>query len=327
VIHLAATNGGHLELLVAARSAFDDYRRVWVTTPSDRAEELIASGEDVRVIPPWDRRLIRGNLAHHVALSLRLVAQEKPEVVVTAGAGETVAFCVFGRLTGAEVIFTESVARVTSPSSTGRWLSRLTPRVFVQWPEVLRHYPHARLCRPQLPDPPAERPGSGQGTFVAVGTHDQPFDRMLRVVDEAVESEVLPLPALAQSGHSRYAARQVECRRWIPPLEMDRAIAEARYVVMHGGSGLLTAALRAGHRPIVMARRCHLDEHMNDHQLQLSGKLEELGLAVNVTDRIDRSHLERADEPLPELKLDELLPDLGDAVRSELESIATAVPA
>lgn len=327
VVHLAASGGGHLELLVNAWGAFEKWRRVWVTTPCDRADELIADGEDVRLLPPWEKRLIvRGYSAQYIARSLRLVAEERPRVVVSSGAGPTVPFCAFSRLQGSELVFVETVARVTTPSSSGRLLSRITRRVFVQWPEAVERYPHSRLCRPQLLEALAPTRNGGRGTFAAVGTHRQPFDRMLRMLDEAVGSGVLPRPALVQTGHSRYEPKHLERRQWMRPAEIDRAMNDARYVVTHGGGGTLLASLRASRRPIVIARREALGEHINDHQLQLAGRLADLGLAVAANDRIDEADLERALAALPELGEQTAAPAVEEAVRGELDSILGPAP-
>jgi len=46
---------------------------------------------------------------------------------------------------------------------------------------------------------------------------------------------------------------------------LDRADA----VVCHAGSGTVRDALQRGHVPVVVPRRAHLGEHINDHQVEL----------------------------------------------------------
>jgi UDP-N-acetylglucosamine transferase subunit ALG13 len=46
-------------------------------------------------------------------------------------------------------------------------------------------------------------------------------------------------------------------------------MARADAVICHAGSGTIRDAMSLGHRPIVVPRRAHLGEHVNDHQLEL----------------------------------------------------------
>ena len=57
----------------------------------------------------------------------------------------------------------------------------------------------------------------------------------------------------------------------------------ARVVVCHAGVGSMMLARRCGVRPVVMARRVHLGEAVDDHQLPLARRLHEAG-AVELVD-------------------------------------------
>jgi GlcNAc-P-P-Und epimerase len=292
VVHVATSSGGHINLLVAVRSAFDGYRRIWVVQPSPRADVLRDQGEEVHVLPEYDRHLLRANMPANVRQALGLVITERPRVVVTSGAGITVPFCVLARIAGAKIIFVETTARVTGPSASGKALSRLASRAIVQWPEVAGSYPRSRLSRPALLDAIRQTvPPPGVGTFVGVGTHSQPFDRLLKMVDRAVGDGVLPKPVVAQGGPSRYRPQHYELQAVLPPDEVDEAVQNARHVVCHAGSGLITSALRAGRKPLVLARLARHGEHFDDHQLQLLARLEGLDLVVGLKGAITPEHV------------------------------------
>src|SRR5262249_8984665 len=161
-------------------------------------------------------------------------------------------------------------------SLSGRFLGRLAHRRFVQWPELLGSYPDAVVCRPALLEPLGrDANGDGRGTFVAVGTHPDPFDRLLEMVDAAAGAGVLPQPIVAKRGGSSYEAQNFQMEPWISPERFGVGVSEARYVIGHAGSGLVGAALRAGRKPLVLARGGR-DEHVDDHQTQLAAKLEQL---------------------------------------------------
>jgi predicted glycosyltransferase len=108
------------------------------------------------------------------------------------------------------------------------------------------------------------------------------------------------------------------------PGEMDRAMAGARYVVCHAGSGIIAAALRTGRRPIVMPRRRASGEHVDDHQLQIVEKLAQAGLVVRLDEDITDAHLAAADEPLDPSHLQarpDGPPTIPDALAAALDEL------
>lgn len=101
--------------------------------------------------------------------------------------------------------------------------------------------------------------------FVAVGTHHQPFDRLLRAADRAAAA--LGEPLVAQRGHSRVIV-EGEAHDWLPPARFEALLAEARVVVLHAGSSSFLQARALGRRPILVPRRPEHGEHVDDHQVR-----------------------------------------------------------
>jgi UDP-N-acetylglucosamine--N-acetylmuramyl-(pentapeptide) pyrophosphoryl-undecaprenol N-acetylglucosamine transferase len=320
-IHLAASLGGHLELLAALRPVVEDRGPVWVTAAERGADRLRAAGEEVRDVPRLNRSRPM-SAVRNVVGSLRLTLRERPTVVLTTGAGSVVAFCVFARLLGAKVLFVETMARVTSPSASGRVLSRIASRVLVQWPEMKRVYPRAIVCRPALWETASNGAASRDGgTFVSVGTHRHPFDRLLELVDRAVDEGVLPGPVVVQSGVSGYRSDNFRSHELLPESEVRDALARARYVVCHAGSGIISAALRTGHKPLVLARRRSLGEHVDDHQEQILQKLAQLDLIVPLDGGITEATLAAARQGVREPSGVGDGPSVTDVLRRELDAL------
>jgi UDP-N-acetylglucosamine--N-acetylmuramyl-(pentapeptide) pyrophosphoryl-undecaprenol N-acetylglucosamine transferase len=296
-LHLVASSGGHLELLAAVLPALAGHERVWVTTESSRARAIEATCDEVHIVSFYGRNPLK--LIGHLRRVLALLLRDRPRTVVTTGAGTAVPFCVLARLLGAELIFIETMARVTDSSITGRILTRLASTSMVQWPEMLDVYPKARLCRPELlRDVRAGDVAAGEGTFVALGTHVQAFDRLLETVDEAVGNGLLPSPATGQAGVSAYAAENIALQPFMPPQEIAEAIGRARYVVCHAGCGIVATALREGKRPLVMPRLRKHGEHVDDHQLQIVQKLAEMDLVVALDGPVTPEDVAAAERPL-----------------------------
>ena len=291
-VHLIASLGGHLELLTVIAEALDGVDRVWVTSEGARANSLRSGGDEVHTLPRLDRSSFS---LRTVWAGMVLAVRERPRLVVTSGAGLAVPFCLVARLLGARLVFVETMARVTTGSTTGRLLARFSDHVLVQWPELLRTYPRAQLCRPALLEGVTalgDRPGAG--TFVTVGSHDQPFDRLLSAADAAAGASVLPQPVFAQRGVSQLEPAAMTTADFISPAEFSRRVQEAAVVVTHGGAGAMATALRAGRRPVVLARRSSTGEHVDDHQTELVTKLDELGLVVLVEETITAEDVGRA---------------------------------
>jgi UDP-N-acetylglucosamine--N-acetylmuramyl-(pentapeptide) pyrophosphoryl-undecaprenol N-acetylglucosamine transferase len=316
-IFLAASVGGHLELLEALVPALEGRSRAWVTTPGSRPQSLRDRGETVHLLSPLDRKSlsIRG-IFRGVILALRL----RPEVVITSGAGVVGSFCLTARLLGARLMFVETMARVDRGSATGRLLAPLAERILVQWPEMRVQHPSARVCRPLLlEDLPPIAANPGVGTFVSVGSHPQPFKRLLDGVAKATDAHVLPWPVLAQVGAGALSSTATESVDYLQPDQFLEAVSNASVVICHAGAGVIATVLRRGMRPIVMGRRIELGEHVDDHQSQLLKKLVELDLIVEVTGDITQETVDATFVPKPQpVAAFSYLPSVLDEIRDWL---------
>ncbi|MBX2800443.1 MAG: hypothetical protein KTR31_22375 [Myxococcales bacterium] len=107
--------------------------------------------------------------------------------------------------------------------------------------------------------------------FVATGTHHQPFDRLVRYA-EAVAQQ-LPEPVVVQCGPSQQEAPTCTVVARMTPEAFAQILAQARVVVLHGGSSTFLQAEGLGHRPIVVPREPERAEHVDDHQLDFSRSL------------------------------------------------------
>lgn len=110
--------------------------------------------------------------------------------------------------------------------------------------------------------------------FATVGTHAQPFERFFAIVDAARE---LGHDVVVQHGANpppREVARGVA---FMPFDEVVAHMEQADAVITHAGVGSILTARRAGHRPLVVARLRRFGEHVDDHQDELTRRLEALG--------------------------------------------------
>jgi len=83
-------------------------------------------------------------------LAATVLRQERPSLVVSAGAGVAVPFFVAAWTMGIPTVFIEVYDRVDTPTMTGRLCGPFTTRRIVQWQSQLDFYPDAHLVGPLL---------------------------------------------------------------------------------------------------------------------------------------------------------------------------------
>lgn len=110
--------------------------------------------------------------------------------------------------------------------------------------------------------------------FVTVGTHHQPFERLLGALDALDEDLIV------QYGPGRPPAGATRAEAFLPFDQMLECFREADKVITHAGVGSIICASREGHVPIVVPRRHDLGEHVDDHQVELTRALAQRGNVV-----------------------------------------------
>ena len=124
--------------------------------------------------------------------------------------------------------------------------------------------------------------------FVSVGTHEQPFDRLLKEMDRLVEEEVIKEEVFIQTGYSTYEPKHCRWSKFLPFNEMKPKVEEAHIVITHGGPSSFVTPLECGKVPIVVPRRQAFNEHVNDHQVKFCHAVVEKQGNIIVVDEIEK---------------------------------------
>jgi UDP-N-acetylglucosamine:LPS N-acetylglucosamine transferase len=83
--------------------------------------------------------------------AFKILRKERPQVILSTGAGPAVPFAIVGRLFfGAKVVFIETIASVHSASLTGRIMHRLAHRFFYQWKSLSDVFPRGEYGGPLI---------------------------------------------------------------------------------------------------------------------------------------------------------------------------------
>jgi len=121
--------------------------------------------------------------------------------------------------------------------------------------------------------------------FVTVGTHEQPFDRLVECVDNLKKDGTITEDVIIQTGYSTYEPKYCKWQKLFPYQEMVKKVNEARIVITHGGPSSFIMPLQIGKTPIVIPRRHEFNEHVNDHQVSfVKAVAERMGTIIVVDD-------------------------------------------
>jgi UDP-N-acetylglucosamine transferase subunit ALG13 len=110
--------------------------------------------------------------------------------------------------------------------------------------------------------------------FVTVGTHEQPFDRLVKGIDRLKETGAVRQDVFIQTGYTSYKPQFCEYKEFIRFDEMMKRMTEAEIVITHGGTGSIMLVLYHQKIPVVMPRQKKYNEHIDDHQVMFCKLLE-----------------------------------------------------
>lgn len=133
--------------------------------------------------------------------------------------------------------------------------------------------------------------------FVTVGTHEQPFNRLLEKIDELKKEGKIQDDVFIQSGYSTYRPTYCASQPILSYEEMQEKFKEANIVITHGGPATFMQVIQFGKIPIVVPRQAKYHEHVNDHQLDFCQKVVKRGYCLEIVEQIDEleNALQRVD--------------------------------
>lgn len=106
--------------------------------------------------------------------------------------------------------------------------------------------------------------------FVTVGTHEQPFNRLVECVDNLKRDGIIQEEVIIQTGFSTYVPKYCTWSKLIPYKQMVKNVADARIVITHGGPASFIMPLQIGKIPVVVPRQYEFNEHVNNHQVDFA---------------------------------------------------------
>lgn len=147
-VYLVCSSGGHLAQLISLRPWWSQTDRTWVTFNTADARSQLQSERTIWAFHPTTRNL--SNLLRNCALAFRTLRRDRPDIVVSDGAGVALPFFVIARMFGIHTAYIEVFDRIDSATLTARLCRPFTTIFCVQWDRQLELYPGSHNIGPLL---------------------------------------------------------------------------------------------------------------------------------------------------------------------------------
>ena len=148
VLFISST-GGHLNELLQLEPMFKKYD-YHIITEKDKSTISLKDKYDKNI-----SYLVYGTKDHlftyifkfifNFFKSLFLFIKIRPKYIITTGAHTCVSMCYIGKIFGSKIIYIETFANRMSKTLTGKLIYPIANLFIVQWDEMLKLYPKAKL--------------------------------------------------------------------------------------------------------------------------------------------------------------------------------------
>lgn len=118
--------------------------------------------------------------------------------------------------------------------------------------------------------------------FVTVGTHEQPFNRLIKEVDRLVKIGIIKDDVFIQTGYSTYEPKFCKWSSLISFDKMNEFMKTSDIIITHGGPATFMSAIANDKKPIVVPRQERYDEHVNNHQVDFAQQVKERYNSIEV---------------------------------------------
>jgi len=280
-ICLAASGGGHLRQLLDLEPAWGPFDHFFVTEDTALGRSLAHRTHFIAHLALGQGRLgkplrMLAAAARNALASARIIVRERPDIVISTGAGSVFFTVLWARFFGARVVVIETFARFRGLSAFARATGPLAHYRIVQSPALAAVWPDAQVFDPlRVLETPA--PTKEPLLFATVGA-TLPFPRLVDAVAALKLRGGIAEEVIIQRGVGAPAPSGIDSYETAPFPEMIATLRRARIVVCHGGTGSLITALREGCHVIAMPRRFADGEHYDNHQEEITAAFRERGL-------------------------------------------------
>lgn len=135
--------GGHLEQIKQLQMVANEFEHYYVLPLSKSTQKFKDRKYLVNGFSRSNKFLFPINFFCTTLLQLIIYLRERPNVIITTGAGVAYPTCRIAKIFGSKVIYIESFARMKTLNKTGEMLYPYADLFVVQWKELLSVVPKA----------------------------------------------------------------------------------------------------------------------------------------------------------------------------------------
>lgn len=140
-ILLVGSSGGHLTHLYMLKPIWEKYDHAWVCFDKEDANSKLKNEKLYYCHFPTNRNI--KNLIKNTFLAIKILRKEKPDIIISSGAGVAIPFFWLGKLCGTKNIYIEVYDRIDASTVTGKVCHPVSDLFIVQWPEMTKVYKKA----------------------------------------------------------------------------------------------------------------------------------------------------------------------------------------
>lgn len=142
-ICLISSSGGHLEQIRQLKDIIDTYEYFYIVTRTKATEAMKEKKYIVSDMIRTNKLILFMQMLRMLLEQFLIFLKEKPDVIITTGAGVAIPMCIIGKIFSRKVIYIESFARMNTPNKTGKLIYKFADLFIIQWEELRDHYPKA----------------------------------------------------------------------------------------------------------------------------------------------------------------------------------------
>ena len=139
---IACSAGGHLSEIKQLEEYYKKHDYFYIIFKRFDSMELSKKNKVYFVVDPKRNPL---SLVHNFIQSFFILLKEKPDAVISTGAGTALPSLFIAKLMRKKTIFIESFCRIKSPSFSGRIAYKFADLFLIQWKENLKFFPKAKF--------------------------------------------------------------------------------------------------------------------------------------------------------------------------------------
>lgn len=143
-ICIVASTGGHLSQLLELADSWRGCDIFCIATLELIREELQKYGR-VYIVEECNRQHPL-QVIKVLLRCIRIVFQEKPQVVISTGAAVGCIECFLGKIIGAKIVWIDSITNVEKLSLSGQMVRYIADLFLVQWPELAEKYKNVEFA-------------------------------------------------------------------------------------------------------------------------------------------------------------------------------------